>query len=209
MHPMIKQASATIRTGALGLLAGIAGSLCCLGPSAAILLGLGSSSALAGLAFDRTLALAGGCALLAIGMLLARRQARACALPGRAYWRQPALMLLTFALAYGLLGYLLPALAARYIDAATPAIRSAVSAPHAAPALRRATLLIEKMYCPPCAAHVRGALKRKPYIHGFVAETNNEQVTVDYDSQLTTARAITAIFPYSFHAKLMSDQALP
>ncbi len=204
---MIRQASATIRSGALGLLAGVAGSLCCLGPSAAILLGLGSSSALAGLALDRTLALAGGCALLAMGMLLARRQARACAISGRAYWRQPALMLLTFALAYGLLGFLLPGLAEHQADASATTTTSA-SAPRAS-SLRRARLLVEKMYCPPCAAHVRGALARKPYIHGFIAETNDEQVIIDYDSQQTTARALIAIFPASFHIELISDQALP
>jgi len=203
----MKDASATIRNGALGLLAGIVGSLCCVGPSAAILLGLGSSSALAGLAFDRTLALAGGGALLVIGLLLAHRQARACALPRVARWRAPALILLTFAVAYGLLGYLLPALAERQADASSP-ITTSAPAPQAS-SLRRATLLIEKMYCPPCAAHVRGALGRKPSIHSFIAETDNEEVIVDYDSQQTSTRAIIAIFPYSFHVKLISDQALP
>jgi copper chaperone CopZ len=204
----VRQASATIRSGALGLLAGFVGSLCCLGPSAAILLGLGSSSALAGLAFDRTLALAGGGALLAIGLLLARRQARACAVPRATRWRAPALILLTFILAYGLLGYLLPALAERQADASAT-ITTAASAPQAPASLRRATLLVEKMYCPPCAAHVRGALGRKPYIHGFVAETNNEEVTVDYDSQQAGVRAIVSIFPSSFRVKLLSDQPLP
>jgi hypothetical protein len=203
----MRHASATIRSGALGLLAGIVGSLCCLAPSAAILLGLGSSSALAGLAFDRTLALAGGGALLVIGLLLARRHARACALPGVARWRAPALILLTFAVAYGLLGYLLPALAERQADASSPVTTSA-SAPQGLP-LRRATLLVEKMYCPPCAAHVRGVLGRKPYIHGFIAETDNEEVIVDYDSQQTSAPTIISIFPYSFHVKLISDQVLP
>src|SRR5262249_54859063 len=119
--------STTIRSGAMGLLAGIIGSLCCLGPSAAILLGLGSSSALAGLAFDRTLALAGGGVLLLIGLVLARRHARACALPGVARWRAPALILLTFAAAYGLLGYLLPALAERQADGP---VTTSASAPH-------------------------------------------------------------------------------
>jgi copper chaperone CopZ len=203
----MRQASATIRTGALGLLAGLVGSLCCLGPSAAILLGLGSSSALAGLAFDRTLALAGGGALLVVGLLLASRHARACVVPGATRWRAPALILLSFALAYGLLGYLLPTLAERQADASSSAITS--SAPQAPASLRRATLLVEKMYCPPCAAHVRAALRRKPYIHGFIAETDNDEVIVDYDSQQTTPRAIIAIFPYSFGVKLISDQTLP
>src|SRR5262245_15917488 len=143
----MKQAFATIRMGTLGLLAGIVGSLCCLGPSAAVVLGLGSSSVLAGLAFDRTLALAGGGALLVVGLLLARRQARACAVPGRARWRALAILLLGFAMAYGLLGYLLPTLAERQADAAGSATILAASAPRAS-SLRRVTLLVEKMYCP-------------------------------------------------------------
>jgi len=203
----MKQASTTIRTGALGLLAGFVGSLCCLGPSAAILLGLGSSSALTGLAFDRRLALAGGGALLVAGLLLARRRARACAVPGAARWRAPALMLLSFVLAYGLLGYVLPTLAERQADASARV--STMTAPQAPASLRRATLLVENMYCPPCAAHVRGALAHKPYIHGFIAETSNEEVVVDYDSQRANTRAIVSIFPYSFHVKLISDQPLP
>jgi len=204
---MMRQAFATIRTGALGMLAGITGSLCCLGPSAAVLLGLGSSSALAGLAFDRTLALAGGGALLVVGLLLARRQARVCVVLGRARWRASAILLLAFAVAYGLLGYLLPALAERQADASNSVTILAASAPRAS-SLRRATLLVEKMYCPPCAAHVRGALARKPYIRSFIAETNNEEVIIDYDSQQTTTRKLISIFPYSFGVKLISDQAL-
>jgi len=204
----MKQPSTTIRTGALGLLAGFVGSLCCLGPSAAILLGLGSSSALAGLAFDRRLALAGGGALLVVGLLLAQRRARACALPRAKRWRAPVLIVLTFAMAYGLLGYLLPTLAERQANA-TALVVTPAQAPQAPASLRRATLLVEKMYCPPCAAHVRGALARKPYIRSFFAETNIEEVTVDYDSQRTDARAIISIFPYSFGVKLLSDQPLP
>jgi hypothetical protein len=204
----MRDASATLRTGALGLLAGLVGSLCCLGPSAAILLGLGSSSAIAGLAFDRTLALAGGGALLVAGLLLAHRRARACAVPGAARWRAPALILLSFALAYGLLGYELPMLAARQADESAR-VTTLAAAPQAPVALRRATLLVEKMYCPPCAAHVRGALARKPYIHGFIAETDNEEVIVDYDNQQTNTRAIMSIFPSSFNVKLISDQPLP
>src|SRR5215218_9674038 len=101
-----------IMAGAWGLVAGIVGSLCCIGPSAAILLGLGASSALLGLTLDRVLALGGGAALLLTGALLVAWRERTCDLRPSARWRNPALLLASFALAYGLLGLLVPVLAA-------------------------------------------------------------------------------------------------
>src|SRR4051812_50130642 len=95
-----------ITASAWGLASGLFGSLCCIGPSAAVLLGLGSSSALLGFSLDHTMALAGGAALLSAGALLAVRRARACDLRLAARWHAPALMLTSFALAFGLLGLL-------------------------------------------------------------------------------------------------------
>jgi len=115
---MRQSSNGEIRAGAWGLAAGLVGSLCCIGPSAAILLGLGSSSALLGLTLDRRLALAGGAALLLAGLILALRRTRACQLRPGLRWRAPALLLAGFALAYGLLGLLAPSLAARQEDAA-------------------------------------------------------------------------------------------
>jgi hypothetical protein len=169
------------------------------------LLGLGSSSALLGLSLDRRLALAGGGGLLLIGTALALRRSRACELRPSARWRAPALMLAMFALAYGLLGVLLPALAARQEDAV-----AAAPAPLAAGApLRRLTLSVEKMDCPPCAAHVRALLRRKPFVHAFVAEANIDQVTIDYDSQQISAQKLAALIPFSSGVTVMSDVALP
>jgi hypothetical protein len=170
------------------------------------LLGLGSSSALLGLSLDRRLALAGGGTLLLIGTALALRHSRACELRPSARWRTPALMVATFALVYGLLGVLLPALAARQEDAV-----AAVSAPvqAAAAPLRRLTLSVEKMDCPPCAAHVRALLRRKPFVHAFVAEANIDQVTIDYDSHQISAQKLAALIPFSSGVTVVSDIALP
>jgi hypothetical protein len=192
--------------GAWGLLAGLAGSLCCVGPSAAVLLGLGSSSALFGLALDRTLALIAGGGLLLCGMALARRRARACDLRRSARWRQPAILLATFALSYGLLGLLAPQLAARQEDVAAAVV---APAPASAPQLRRVTLIVEKMICPPCAAHVRGLLKRKPFVRGWYAESGDERVTIDYDSRQASAWALIGLIPRRFGVTLVSDVALP
>ena len=205
--------SFSIRNSVWGLLAGLAGSLCCLGPSAAVLLGLGSSSALFGFQVERPLALGIGAALLLVGMTLARRRARACAVRPAARWRQPALMLMSFALAYGLLGLLAPWAAARQEDAAiasvAPPAAPLADVPRPSSGARRATLIVEKMVCPPCAAHVRGLLKRKPFVRGFQAEEGNETVTIDYDSRLVDARELVRLFPLSFHVTLVRDTTLP
>ena len=208
-----------IMAGAWGLASGLFGSLCCIGPSAAVLLGLGSSSALLGFSLDHTAALAGGAALLLAGALLVARQARACDLRPAARWRTPALMLASFVLAYGLLGLLAPALAARQEDARADAAHTAAQpqslslskgqpAVAAAP-LRRLTLIIEKMECPPCAATVRTALKRQPTVRTFAAEAYNDQVTIDYDSDRTSAKQLAALFPPRYGVTLISDQAIP
>jgi len=201
----MEQSSETaVRAGAWGLLAGLVGSLCCIGPSAAVLLGLGASSALFGIHVDRPLTLAGGAALLLGGVAL--RRDRACAVRPATLWRQPALMLATFALSYGLLGLLLPSLAAQREDAATASF-VAPAAP--APALRRVTLLAEKMDCPPCVVHLRGLLKRQPFVHHFVAEDGIEQVVVDYDSRQVNARGLMALIPQQYNISLIGDVALP
>jgi copper chaperone CopZ len=208
-----------IMAGVWGLVAGVVGSLCCIGPSAAILLGLGASSALLGVTLDRALALAGGAALLLAGALLVVWRARACDLHPSARWRNPALLLVSFALAYGLLGLLAPALAARQEEALAESALAASQGqalsvpqrpqPDAAAPFHRLTLIIEKMDCAPCAATVRTALKRQPTVRAFVAEANNDQVMIDYDSSQTSAKKLAALFPARYGVTLISDQALP
>jgi hypothetical protein len=195
-----------------GVIAGLTASLCCLGPSAAVLLGLGSASALAGIQLDRTLALACGAALLIGGAALALRPGRACDIRPSARWRRLSLMMVAFALAYGLLGMLLPELAARRVEATEPptlpaaARVAAPAAPHADSAPRRATLIIEKMECPPCAAHVRSLLGRKPFVRAFVAESGNQQVVIDYDSLQIDALGLARLFPHAYRVTLISDE---
>ena len=206
-----------IKAGIWGLVSGLFGSLCCIGPSAAVLLGLGSSSALLGFSLDHTLALAGGATLLLAGALLAVRRARACDLRPAARWRAPALMLASFALAFGLLGVLAPTLAARQEDAAADAEhaasqRQALSLPQvpavAAAPQRRLTLSVEKMSCPPCAAAIRSAIKRQRTVRAFVAEVYNDQVTIDYDSGQTSAKKLAALIPAHYGVTLISDELI-
>lgn len=200
--------SDTRTTGLAGALAGLAGSLCCLGPSAAVLLGLGSSSALWGLALDQRLALGAGAALLLAGLALALRAAQACAF-GRARWRAPLAVLAAFALSYGALGLLLPRVAGQ-AQVATPMLLVAAPAPAAAegPELRRVTLIVEKMTCPPCAGKVQRLLARQPAVRGFVAIEGNEEVQIDYDARLADAEALLRLIPSSLRVSLLRDESI-
>ena len=191
----------TLRESMWGLLAGLVGSLCCIGPSAAILLGLGSSSALFGLHVDQRLALVGGVMVLAVGGVLALRRTRTCAIRRRSRWQQLALILATGVVTYCALGILAPRIAAQQEDAAIAAVRPAA----AAPVLRHATLLVEKMNCPPCAAHLRGLLARKPFIQHYTAQTGDEQVTIVYDSRRTDLTSLLHVIPANYGVSLVSD----
>jgi copper chaperone CopZ len=168
-----------------------------------------------GFSLDHTMALAGGAALLSAGALLAARRARACDLRPATRWHAPALMLASFALAFGLLGLLAPALAARQEDAAADAelatIQRQTHTPQvvAAAPQRRLTLSVEKMNCPPCAAAIRSAIKRQPTVRAFVAEVYNDQVTIDYDSGRTSAKKLAALIPAHYGVTLISDELIP
>lgn len=201
---------AAAREGAWGWLAGLIGSLCCIGPSAAILLGLGSSSALFGLHVDRAIALGGGAAMLTGGAALILRSARICgARPVRAL-RQIALMLSAGALAYALLGVAVPWAAERQERASAPTLaRPAEAMPAAGAPLRQATLTVEKMDCPPCVTHLRSLLGRKPFVTQYVVNLGHEQVTIVYDSGQIDAATLRGLIPAQFEAKLDADQALP
>ena len=124
-------------------------------------------------------------------------------------------MLASFALAFGLLGVLAPALATRQEDAADAELAASqrlfLNLPQAvAPApLRRLTLIVDKMSCPPCAAAIRGAIKRQPSVRAFVAEAYNDQVTIDYDSDRTSAKKLAALIPPHYGITLISDEQIP
>ncbi|HEY0602692.1 MAG TPA: heavy-metal-associated domain-containing protein [Herpetosiphonaceae bacterium] len=202
-----------------GVLAGVVGSLCCLGPTAAVLLGLGSSSALFSLQLDQSWALVASLIVLAGGIIQALRRSRAGAVCGVARWRQPLMMALTFAISYALLGVLLPLFAARQELASTETNQVAsvaldisdqtqpIAAPVAeAPELRRLTMIIEKMNCPPCAAKVHNRLSQKPAVRELRAEAYNEEVVVTYDAGLTTGEQLMKLFPRQYGLTLISDE---
>jgi hypothetical protein len=195
-----------------GLIAGLVGSLCCLGPSTAALLGLGSSSLLFSMQINQRWALFVSGLLLLCGIVRVLRPMQPKAACRRARWQQPAIMLAVFALSYWLLGGLLPTLAAQVeasnaaqqVIAAPP--RQVAAASPATPTLHRLTLIIEKMNCPPCAVKIRNRLKGKPAVRELRAEDYNEEVIITYDPQQTTGEALVKLIPTQYDVTFIRDE---
>lgn len=197
------------RSLATGLIAGAAASLCCLGPAAAALLGLGASSTLAGVQLGAVPAAALGLGLLALGIALAVRRGARCELGPAQRLRAPLLMIAVFALSYAALGVGLPRLAAQQIAAAPTAAQTNLSAPAGTAQGRRMALSIEKMDCLPCVAQVRRLLAEQPGVLAFTAELSLDLVTVDYRPESVDAQALVALMPRSYGVTLLDDAALP
>jgi len=109
---IVSQSEKVPRSGwTWGLGGSLFASLCCLGPAVAALVGIGSASFLLGLARYRLPLLLVGLALAALGLVRALRRSRqTCSLDQhrRHLWLFPTVTLVTFALTYGILTYLVP-----------------------------------------------------------------------------------------------------
>jgi copper chaperone CopZ len=196
-----------------GVIAGVAGSFCCLGPSAAVLLGLGSSSALFSLQFDQPWALLLSTVLLLAGAIHSYRKQRGLCGIGR--WRAPLMLLASFGIAYGLLAGALPLLASRIENsrrvqpAAVAAVQpQAAALPSPKTELRRLTLIVEKMTCPPCAVKIRNRLHSKPAVRQLRAEEYNEEVVITYDPAQASAEELTKLIPREYGVLRISDEPL-
>jgi hypothetical protein len=197
------QSATRAHPGLWGAIAGLLGSLCCLGPSAALLIGLGASSSLAGLALERSLALGLGLAMLGLGLLHSYRQSRSCSTAaGR--WRSPAFLLGAFAISYALLAYGLPLAAASSAASIPPA-----ASKESGSALSRLSLSLEKMDCPPCVVRAEQLLSAQPAVSAFVVQEGLDIVTIDYDPTRTSPDQLAALFPTNYRAVIVSDTELP
>jgi copper chaperone CopZ len=190
---------------AWGFGAGLVGSLCCVGPAAAGLLGLGASSAVAGIQLGQAPALALGLATLLVGALFAARRGARCGLSGARRALAPLLMLAVAGIAYAALALALPAVAARQIAAA---VQAAPALPGESE-LRRLTLSIPKMDCPPCVAIVQRRLAEQPGVAAFVAVLEADEVTIDYQPGVVAKTALAQLFPPSYGVVILDDKALP
>ena len=134
-----------------GGLGALVGSLCCLGPAVAILLGLGGAGFVAGLASYRPYFLLASLAIMGgIGLAL-RRSLHCCSLEEhqRNLWLYPTLALSVFAVGYFLLVNIVPSLIYGWAGASADSAASAKGAPAEpaamTPQLQVATLEIRGM----------------------------------------------------------------
>lgn len=173
-----------------GVFAGIAASLCCIGPLVALSLGLGSFAASAWFAQWRPVFLGFTFVLLGLAWYLTYRKLKVdcedgtCALlPGKAarisLW----------------LGTLVAVAAAIY-----PSLPTANHQINAAAIVRddaKLSVLIPSMDCPPCAAGIEASLRRAPGVKQAVVNYDSKQAVLVYDPTLTSRDILLALIDAS------------
>lgn len=181
---MKKNGSPWVLTG--GVFAGLAASLCCIGPLLSLSLGLGSFAASAWFAQWRSVLLAVTFVLLGLAWWLTYRRPKTdCAdgtcvrPPGKA--ARISLWLGTL-VAFGSAIYpSLPA-AKHQLNAATVAASDA-----------EFSVMIPSMDCPPCAAGIEASLRRAPGVKQAVVNYDGKQATLVYDPSVTDRQKLLAL----------------
>lgn len=153
-----KASSESRRGVAWGLGSALIGSLCCVGPVVAVAMGLGSASFILGFAAYRPYFLGASFLLMGAGAFHLFQRSRACCTREQQYrnlWTYAGTAVLTFALGYGLLTYVLPGLAYKDVGASAAPISAGLQAdrnpshpgggPVSAQDLRQAVLEIKGM----------------------------------------------------------------
>ena len=173
-----------------GVLAGIAASLCCIGPLVSLTLGLGSFAAAAWFAQWRPVLLGATFVLLGLAWYLTYRRPKAdcadgsCARPpGKA--SRAALWLGT-----------LVALAAA-IYPALPTANHQINAAKVAASDARLSVLIPSMDCPPCAAGIEASLGRAPGVKQAAVNYDTKQAVLVYDPNVTSREKLLTLIDAS------------
>lgn len=169
-----------------GVFAGIAASLCCIGPLLSLTLGLGSFAASAWFAQWRPVFLGVTFVLLGAAWYLTYRRSRAdcedgtCARPpGRA--ARISLWLGTLVALGSTVYPSLPA-ANHRIDAAAVAAGDA-----------RLSVLIPSMDCPPCAKGIEASLGRAPGVKQAAVDYDTKVAVLVYDPSITSLDKLLAL----------------
>lgn len=163
---MKKNGSPWILTG--GIFAGLAASLCCIGPLLFLGLGLGSFAASGWFAPWRPVLLAVTFVLLGLAWWLTYRKPKTNCADGSC--AQPPGKATRFSLWLGTLVALGAA-----IYPSMPAANHQINAATVLVGDAKLSVLIPSMDCPPCAAGIEASLSRAPGV---------KQVAVDYDSKV-------------------------
>lgn len=167
-----------------GLIAGLAASLCCVGPLVSLGLGLGSFAASAWFAQWRPVFLALTFALLGLAWYLTYRRPKAdcadgsCARPpGKA-----ARLSLWLGTLIALAAAIYPALpAAHHPSAATVAAGDASF-----------SVSIPSMDCPPCATGIEANLQHTPGVKRAIVDFDSKRAVIAYDPAVTSRDQLLA-----------------
>lgn len=173
-----------------GIFAGLAASLCCIGPLLSLSLGLGSFAASAWFAQWRPVLLGLTFALLGLAWYLTYRRPKtdcddgSCARPpGKA--ARVSLWLGTLVALAAAIYPSLPA-ANHQIDAAAVAAGDA-----------RFSVLIPSMDCPPCAAGIEATLSRAPGVKQAAVDYDTKAAVLIYDPSATNRDQLLALIDAS------------
>jgi len=185
---MKKNGSPWVLTG--GIFAGLAASLCCIGPLLSLGLGLGSFAASAWFAQWRPVLLAFTFVLLGLAWWLTYRRPKidcadgTCArLPGKA--ARISLWLGTLVALGSAIYPSLPA-ANHQINTAAVTVGDA-----------RLSVLIPSMDCPPCAAGIQASLSRAPGVKQAAVNYDTKAAILVYDPSVTNRDKLLALIDAS------------
>jgi copper chaperone CopZ len=173
-----------------GVLAGIAASLCCIGPLLALSLGLGSFAAATWFAQWRPILLAVTFVLLGLAWYLTYRRLKVdcedgvCARPpGKA------------ARASLWLGTLVALGAAVYPS--LPAVNRSIDSTAIAANDSRLSVLIPSMDCPPCAAGIEASLGRAAGVKRAAVNYDSKEAVLVYDPSITNRDRLLSLIDAS------------
>lgn len=173
-----------------GVFAGIAASLCCIGPLLALSLGLGSFAASARFAQWRPVFLGVTFVLLGLAWYFTYRRPKADCEDGSC--ARPPGKVARISLWLGTL----VALAAA-IYPALPAANHQINAAAVAAGDAKLSVLIPSMDCPPCAKGIEASLRRAPGVKQAAVDYDTKTAILVYDPSVTNRDKLLALIDAS------------
>jgi mercuric ion transport protein len=173
-----------------GVFAGLAASLCCIGPLLSLGLGLGSFAAAAWFAQWRPVLLGVTFVLLGVAWYLTYRRPKADCADGscaRPPGKAARISLWT--------GTLVALVAAIYPS--LPAANHQINAATVAAGDARFSVLIPSMDCPPCAAGIEASLSRAPGVKQAAVDYDTKAAVLIYDPSVTSRDQLLALIDAS------------
>ncbi len=173
-----------------GVVAGIAASVCCIGPLLSLSLGLGSFAASAWFATWRPVLLGATLVFLGLAWFLTYRRPKAGCEDGSCA-RPPGK-----AARIGLwLGTMVALAAAIYPS--LPVANHRINVATVAASDARLTVLIPSMDCPPCAAGIEASLRHAPGVKQAAVDYGSKEAVLVYDPSITSREKLLALIDAS------------